>query len=78
MKKILFAAMALVAISFASCNGCAGQLDEIQKAADSQQLLIQQMQSLTTLTQLSTHSMQQLTLLKLSLRNNSCELSSRT
>jgi outer membrane murein-binding lipoprotein Lpp len=34
MKKILFAAVALVAISFASCNGCA-KLDEIQKAADS-------------------------------------------
>ena len=35
MKKILFAAMALVTISFASCNGCASKLDEIQKAADS-------------------------------------------
>ncbi len=34
MKKILFAAVALVAISFASCNGCA-KLDEIQKTADS-------------------------------------------
>ena len=34
MKKILFAAVTLVAISFASCNGCA-KLDEIQKAADS-------------------------------------------
>lgn len=35
MKKILFAAIALVAISFASCSGCAGKLDEISKAADS-------------------------------------------
>jgi outer membrane murein-binding lipoprotein Lpp len=34
MKKILFAAVALVAISFVSCNGCA-KLDEIQKTADS-------------------------------------------
>ena len=36
MKKILFAAVALVAISFASCTGCVNQLnDELQKAADS-------------------------------------------
>ncbi len=35
MKKILFAAMALVAFSFASCNGCTGQINELQKAADS-------------------------------------------
>lgn len=35
MKKILFVAVALVAISFASCTGCANKLDEIQKAADS-------------------------------------------
>ena len=35
MKKILFVAVAFAAISFASCSGCAGKLDEIQKAADS-------------------------------------------
>ena len=35
MKKILFAAVALVAISFASCTGCADKLNEAAKAADS-------------------------------------------
>ena len=65
MKKILFAAMALVTISFASCNGCASKLDEIQKAADSVSAIVDSANA-------------ELTLLKLSLRNNSCELSSQT
>ncbi|NLV53380.1 MAG: hypothetical protein GXY64_08990 [Bacteroidales bacterium] len=35
MKKILFAAIALVAVSFASCTGCTDALNKINQVADS-------------------------------------------
>ena len=35
MKKILFAAVALVAVSFASCTGCTDAINKAKEAADS-------------------------------------------